>query len=364
MNFSLCRRPWLRTARFLDQQYERQNRLPAPPDLPEEHWERVQQLQHRLRLAHQRHYAAAQAQLRPPLAQALRRLATDCLQHAEALERLSESPTLRLLHDELLSLQEEFDHVEIDWSAKTLSVQTERIVLEDIDLGPFEIRLSLDQLGHHQPYTVIALDPCRPGCADDITHPHVQSDALCEGEGRHPLAKSLEQGRLGEFFLLVTQILRTYNPGSAYLRMTDWWAASCEDCGHAVGEEDQYECHRCQSLLCDGCTRSCTACDDTLCSACSTTCEACQCSTCSDCLRSCDACSDSVCSGCLHDDLCPTCYEHSLETNDEEPDCEEPAPPETLLEPPAFTPTPPQTTTAAADAAVQPHCLGEAAVPA
>src|SRR5690606_36516860 len=130
--------------------------------------------------------------------------------------------TLRLLLEELQSLPDEFDDVHIDWLTKILRVRTERIVLEDVDLGPFEIRLALDQLGCDQPYSVIALDPCRPGCCDDVTHPHVQSNTLCEGEGRYAIARALEQGRLCEFFLLVVQILRTYNAGSAYVRLSDW----------------------------------------------------------------------------------------------------------------------------------------------
>jgi len=363
MNFSLCRRPWLRTAKYLEQQYRRLRR--RPPDqtaLPEEHWLRVQQLQHRLRLANRSRFTGAQTHVRRQLAQSLRRLAKDCLHQAEDLERHEsqpEVPTLRLLLEELQSVQDEFDQVDIDWPAKILRVRTERIVLEDIDLGPFEIRLSLDQLGCYQPYSVIALDPCRPSCYDDITHPHVQNDVLCEGEGRHPIAKSLEQGRLGEFFLLVAQILRTYNPGSAYCRLSDWNGSSCSDCGDCVHEDDQSTCGRCSSSLCDRCTNCCTACDDTICNECSSTCESCQCTTCDHCLSRCESCQDSICSGCLNGDLCPTCFQDSLETDDEETDHEEPT-----LEPAFTTTTASQTAAATAHIAVQPDSLGETLVPA
>lgn len=363
MNFSLCRRPWLRIAQYLEQQYHRRHRQPQDPtSLPEEHGFRVERLQHRLHLAQRCRYVSAEKQLRRQLAQALRRLAKDCLHQAEDLERLespSNVPTLRLLLEELQSLPEEFDWVDIDWLTKTLRVRTERIVLEGIDLGPFEIRLALDQLGCAEPYQVIALDPCRSGSSEDVTHPHVQSETLCEGEGRHPIARSLEQGRLGEFFLLVAQILRTYNAGSAYCQLSDWHGAPCSDCGDTISAEDESTCERCRSRLCDRCSTRCTACDDTLCDACRSTCEACQCSTCDHCLSRCESCQDSICSGCLDDDLCPTCFQDSLETNDDETDAEE-----LPLEPTSATTTAPQTPTTTPDAAVQPDCLGQAAVPA
>jgi len=363
MNFSLCRRPWLRTARFLEQQYQRvQSRPPDQTTLSEENWSRVQQLQHRLQLASRYCYHAAQTHLRQTLAQSLRRLAKDCLHQAEDLERLEqqpEPPTLRLLFEELQSVQDEFDEVQIDWPAKILRVRTERIILEEIDLGPFEIRLSLNQLGCYQPYTVMALEPCRPSCCDDVTHPHVQSDTLCEGEGRYAIARALEQGRLGEFFLLAAQILRTYNSGSAYCRLSDWHGSPCADCGDTINDEDRYTCDRCHSGLCDCCTGSCTCCDDTLCNECSSTCESCQGTTCDHCLSHCDSCSDSICSGCLNGGLCPTCHEDSQENDDEEIDHEE-----TALEPAPTAATAPQTPTTTPETAVQSDSLGETLVPA
>lgn len=352
-----------RVARYLEQQYQRlQNSLQAPPPLTDENWYVVSRLKRQLALASRSRYATAQTQLRQRLSQSLRRLAKECLHQAADLERqllTPEPPTLRLLVEELRSLDAEFEHVDLDWPAKVLSVRTERIILEEIDLGPFEIRLSLDQLGCHQPYTVIALDPCKPGCCDDVSHPHVQSDSLCEGEGRHAIAKSLEQGRLGEFFLLVAQVLRTYNPGSAYCRLSDWHGSPCTDCGDTISEDDQYECHRCQSRLCDCCTNCCTCCDDTLCNECSTTCESCTCSACDRCLSRCDSCNDSICSGCLNDDLCPTCFEDARKNDDEEIEHEEVA-----LEPASVTTTSPQTATTPSHIEVQSIRLGEAAVPA
>ena len=54
---------------------------------------------------------------------------------------------------------------------------------------------------------------------------------LCEGEGRLPVLRALEQGRLLDFFLLVRNVLSTYNPDGAHLPLSRWRGAPCTDCG-------------------------------------------------------------------------------------------------------------------------------------
>lgn len=49
--------------------------------------------------------------------------------------------------------------VELDLKNRHIAVQTERIVLEDLDLGPFEIRLHVKELGEQSPFSITALDP-------------------------------------------------------------------------------------------------------------------------------------------------------------------------------------------------------------
>src|SRR5690606_3706651 len=100
------------------------------------------------------------------------------------------------------------------WSRVT--VVTDDIQLEGIPLGPFKIKLDWSRLGDSQPYEVIAVEANPASSSDDVTHPHVQDNRLCEGDGRQALQKALAQGRLFDFFVLVRQILTTYNPSSAY----------------------------------------------------------------------------------------------------------------------------------------------------
>lgn len=63
---------------------------------------------------------------------------------------------VRDIYEDLVALQLEFD--EVDWSFKagTLSAVTEPIVLEEIDLGPFEIVLDGRQIDTATPNHVIA----------------------------------------------------------------------------------------------------------------------------------------------------------------------------------------------------------------
>ncbi len=125
-------------------------------------------------------------------------------------------PSLPKLSDvlaELMQLEDEYGRPQYNWKEKTLSVTTEPIVLEDVALGSFEIRLFLDRISRlaaDRPYRIIALDPHPAGTDRSVTHPHVSSQCLCEGDGCLPIRQALEQGRLCDFFSLVMGILNTY----------------------------------------------------------------------------------------------------------------------------------------------------------
>ena len=129
-------------------------------------------------------------------------------------------------------MRQEFGEVEIDLKAHELAVTTETIELEGVVLGEFQIRLTWTEIGHgSQPYRVVALDPHPAARRDDVTHPHVQDERLCEGEGRSAIAAALAEGRLYEFFLLVDQLLHNYGRGSGFVEMDDWEGVPCSDCG-------------------------------------------------------------------------------------------------------------------------------------
>ena len=362
MNRSPHHRLLLRMARFLEHDYQRRSSPEIPCDLPLDRWNQVRKLQRQAFLARHHRYHAAAKQCQQRLQQVLHLLSQDCSTlSAEPSTRKqpASAPNLRLLHDELQFLFDEFEQVELDWNKKEIAVQTERIVLEGMDLGPFQIRLRLWHLGESQPYQVIALEPYPPSSNDDITHPHVQSRSLCEGEGKLTVAQALDEGRLGEFFVLVRQILRTYNDGSAYHPLSEWHDSPCSDCGSSIDPDDTCSCDRCQTELCSHCTNCCHCCSDTLCTECHDICEACHSSVCDRCLGHCTNCNEPVCSDCLQEDRCPPCSEQSLENDNEQEEHESMA-----FEPTTAQTSPPQTATTPSHAPVQPLCLGEVGVPA
>ena len=122
-----------------------------------------------------------------------------------------------------MALKGEFTNLDIDIKAHEVAVTTDKITLEDVLLGEFEIRLKWDCIGRVQkPYRVIARDPHPAAKNEDVTHPHVQDEHLCEGEGQTAIAAAIAEGRLYDFFLLVSQVLHTYGRGSAYVALDRW----------------------------------------------------------------------------------------------------------------------------------------------
>jgi hypothetical protein len=204
---------------------------------------------------------------------------------------------------ELAQAEEEFDQtVKFDRAADTLSLTTDRIELDGIDLGRFEIQLRLNDLGranHGHAYQVIAKDPNPASGNDHVTHPHVSHDALCEGDASSAIRNAIAGGRLGDFFTLVRSVLQTYNPDSPYVRLDDWDGTPCYDCGSSIGSDDLSFCERCEHDFCESCIASCRACGTTYCRECLTRCESCERYYCESCAAHCDQCGEAVCTSCL-----------------------------------------------------------------
>ena len=246
-------------------------------------------------------------------------------------------PAIRSIFEDLLALEEEFGEYEIDLKAKSISVVTESIMLEGVYLGSFEIRLAFADLNSDSPfhYQVFAQDPQPPITDDAVTHPHVQSDNVCEGDARMPIRRALEQGRLLDFFVLVSRLLRTYNPESPYVALSDWHSAECSDCADVVTTDEQTHCTSCENRLCRQCANSCTDCSSSFCHDCATRCEICRDDCCESCLKECALCGSNCCSNCLdNEERCPIC-ETQEDEETYEPD-QETISPETV--PPAGDP--------------------------
>jgi hypothetical protein len=228
------------------------------------------QLEHRFHLAKQQrqlidkarqrgwHLAAEsqQAQLR-----SLLRVVAESLR--EAQEKLllppPRPPGLKDLMAELQNLDLEFDDVVWDQQG-FVAVQTDSIVLKDIDLGRFAIRFYWPRLLQNASlgcFDVVALDTNAARRNEDVTHPHVRSRQLCAGEATLPLQKALVQGRLTDAFHLIRSVLETYNPDSAYASLDDWEGISCWNCGYSTSEDDRCFCEGCDQDVCSDCTSMC-----------------------------------------------------------------------------------------------------------
>jgi len=251
-------------------------------------------------------------------------LTKDVTYYLSQLEKLADKPTkpmptLSVIVEELKQLRREFNGVEFDKTEGVVSVVTGPITLDDVYLGPFKIQLDLKKLPKlyvDVPYSCIALDPHPAATNEEVTHPHVSNDRLCEGEGTAAIRAALEGDRLCDFFMLVKGILNTYSPDSPYVRLEEWDGQACYECGYVTDSENTYYCDFCENIFCEECSTCCRSCDETVCLSCSTRCSHCDEHVCPNCIKECPECGSLCCSSCLEDNLCPKCLEE-LENENE-----------------------------------------------
>ncbi|HBG27915.1 MAG: hypothetical protein A2Y10_16470 [Planctomycetes bacterium GWF2_41_51] len=251
----------------------------------------------------------------------------DFSQHLQRFKELINSdeavtPNLIDIFKELLQIEQEFGKLNINFKEKTISVMTEDIVLDDTSLGPFEIRLFINQLAklyEDSPYRVIAIESNPAGNNSEVTHPHVSGERLCEGDGHVAIRAALEQGRFNDFFMLIISILRTYNPDSAYISLEDWEGRGCYDCGDTISQDECYYCEKCDREFCPQCSTYCRVCETTVCLGCSSECQECHEPVCVDCMNTCVDCEEKYCKNCLNEEgLCKNCELERKENENEE----------------------------------------------
>jgi hypothetical protein len=293
-------------------------------ELPEASWQQCQVLSRRVQRAQQRGWRLAARRCERDFRAVIDRLYGDFAVIAQDLDDNDRSrrptATIQDIYHDVLALHDEFEKVSWDHPQQTLSATTEPIELEGVYLGEFEIRLDWGDLvdGHPSNYRVIAVDAHPASSNEDVTHPHVHDEAVCEGDGRVPIRNALEQGRLLDFFMVVRNLLQTYNSGSPHVALSDWDGITCADCGSSTGDDERYTCVKCESTNCDECHYSCSDCGDPYCAECIDRCEGCDDRYCRSCLKRCDKCRVLRCDGCLDEqERCDDCHEEQTEeTND------------------------------------------------
>jgi len=251
------------------------------------------------------------------------------LSHSLELFRLAvnsddvELPKLTDIVEDLFQIEREFGSFRFDSSEDAISVITDPITFEDISLGSFEIKLFLndiDKISDVSPYKIVAIDPNPADINSDVTHPHVSDEILCEGDGRIPIQKAIQQGRLCDFFMVISQILQTYNHCSPYVSLDNWQGVSCYDCGDAVSCDDSYYCEECEQDYCSSCIASCQICDAIACLGCSVECLDCRNLVCEQCSVECEDCHRKLCEDCVNEErLCISCQEQrEVQENEEQ----------------------------------------------
>ena len=231
-------------------------------------------------------------------------------------------PKLSDIFAELNQIEQDLGQLQFDLKEKTISIITEPISLDDISFGSFEIKLQISEMQKlytDSPYRVIALEPNPAGADSNVTHPHVSSDRLCEGDGHMAIRRALEDGRLCDFFTMIVNILQTYNPDSPYVSLDDWDGVSCYDCGYTISGDDSYYCEYCERDYCSQCSTYCQMCDTTICLGCAYECPSCNEPVCKHCTAVCTECEETFCKDCLTEEgLCKSCQEDRKENCDEE----------------------------------------------
>jgi hypothetical protein len=231
------------------------------------------------------------------------------------------TPNFIDVYAELKQLEQEYGELQFDLDARAISVTTGDIVLEDISFGPFEIKLfinRIEKLYTDVPYRVLAIEPNPAGGNDSVTHPHVSDDILCEGDGHVAVRNAIEQGRICDFFTLITNILKTYNSSSPYVSLDEWGGRSCYDCGCTISEDEVYYCETCDREYCSNCSTYCRACDTTVCLGCSSECRGCNEPICKKCMHVCRECEEAFCENCINENgLCENCQAERDKNEDE-----------------------------------------------
>lgn len=280
------------------------------PSLPHDCWNHCAELARQYSLALERGWHRSAMIVRERYGSNCHRLTEQLNDFENQIHRClsSTSPSLRDLYLELVTLDQEFDSLRIDADNSLLAVTTDRVILDEIDLGPFEIRLSWNWIDRGRPYETVALQPNSACCDDDVTHPHVRSSALCEGDGKSSISRALSDGRLFDFFSIVNRILHTYSAASPYVALDQWSGVTCSDCGSTTDEEESVRCSQCSDALCLDCRSYCERCECDYCQSCIGSCSLCDITLCGNCKTSCACCGERCCSSCLSEsELCEEC---------------------------------------------------------
>jgi len=224
-------------------------------------------------------------------------------------------PSIKNLIEEIKVAKNTFKT--LSYRDKILSIKTHKITLSDgdneIELGDFEINFNLGVKFDSRLGYILVIEALNPNPAQGrpaVTHPHVDDERLCAGDGDILIRQALQQGRIEDAFKLVLAVLNNYNDRSPYVSLDEWNGEvyCCEECGvDDLTEDTICSCESCDQIFCENCISSCDKCSRSTCMECSSRCEACDCIMCNGCAESttCKGCDQIVCEDCM--EICTAC---------------------------------------------------------
>lgn len=198
--------------------------------------------------------------------------------------KVARAPKLQDIVLDLKAMERDFPSVKYEDSISSLIVTTDPITLEymgmSFDFGEFQITLDMTAVAAKasKPYEIRAVNPrWTPDHA--YCHPHLTGRDLCAGDGGTAALRATAEGRLYDFFVIINQILNTYNPDSPYAKLDVWVNGEydreddedtgvCDICDERIALDDLYSCSNCDQLICENCSSYCGAQDATYCSDC------------------------------------------------------------------------------------------------
>ena len=223
------------------------------------------------------------------------------------------APGVRDIYADIKAVEAEFGEYKWDHVRRTLSVTTDPVTLLEVPLGPFRIHLSLEHF--HNPSASDGgtfVDAINPNYSNGHSHPHVsESGYVCLGDGVHSIRKALEDGRVLDYFIILKQLLNSYDASGAYTTLEGWGEEDedriiCNECGYDTS--DYFYCEHCLCSYCEECYGSCESCEELVCDGCRTDCRTCTISLCRGCaLVTCKDCCSSLCETCAGTVSCNNC---------------------------------------------------------
>lgn len=314
--------PWLRAAAMIHARLRRSDQRFCAASLPADSWRNILKLTGQIDCAQDRGWRLAAHRQVTVLLEELEALQGSIAKLADQLREHTRPRTIASpleIYRDLAALSTEFRGLGCGLEEKLISLTTEPIVLEGIPLGQFQIRLDIGQLPDVQHYSIVALEPNPARSDSSITHPHINDEELCAGDGLRAIRAALAAGRLYDFFSIVNQTLHTYAAGRAYVDLDNWYGRPCHDCGSTVDEDERYSCYRCEEILCGDCGCGCCDCNQLCCNNCAANCPRCERMICYACLQACRQCGTDVCRDCLTNNLCCECQNNETESAETSP---------------------------------------------